>query len=384
MSKFKHNDLKLTQPTFDSEITDLIIELDYLRMKQLQGSTHPQIFFQLKQIFHMLESIGSARIEGNHTTIAEYIETTLDQNAVINESIIEIRNMEKALTFIDNHILNTDINRVFLSELHKIVVNNLTTEGSITPGEYRKKNVVIAGANFCPPNYTNVLDYMEELLKFINNNDSSKYDLLKTAITHHRFAWIHPFDNGNGRTVRLLTYAMLVKLGFNIHVGRIINPTAIFCSNRSIYYKYLSKADSGEENDILEWCYYVLSGLKKEIEKIDKLLDYNYVAKTILLPAIRYSKERGLLTDTEKKILDVAIKKQVFQNSDLQDIFKNKKKSEISRWIRRMKERNLIETEQKSSRKYVITFSHNQILRGIIKSLGDNNFLPLKNEDCEK
>ncbi len=381
MNKFRHTDLILTQPTFDSEITDLIIELDYLRMKQLQGSTHPQIFFQLKQIFHMLESIGSARIEGNHTTIAEYIETTLNKNAVINESIIEIRNMEKALTFIDDHILNTDINRIFLSELHKIVVNNLTTEGSITPGEYRKKNVIIVGANFCPPNYTNVLDYMEELLKFINNNDSSKYDLLKTAITHHRFAWIHPFDNGNGRTVRLLTYAMLVKLGFNIHVGRIINPTAIFCSNRSIYYKYLSKADSGEEDDILEWCYYVLSGLKKEIEKIDKLLDYDYVAKTILLPAIRYSKERELLTGIEKKILDVAIKKQVFQNSDLQDVFKNKKKSEISRWIRRMKERNLIETEQKSSRKYVIKFSHNQILRGIIKSLGENDFLPLKNEN---
>ena len=381
MSKFKHIDLQLIQPTFDSEITDLIIELDYLRMKQLKGSTHPQIFFQIKQIFHMLESIGSARIEGNHTTIAEYIETTLDENAIIDESIIEIRNMEKALTFIDNNILNTNINRIFLSKLHKIVVNNLTSEGSSSPGEYRKKNVVIAGANFCPPNYTNVLDYMDELLKFINNNDSFKYDLLKTAIAHHRFAWVHPFDNGNGRSVRLLTYAMLVKLGFNIHVGRIINPTAIFCSNRSIYYKFLSKADSGEEENLLEWCYYVLSGLKKEIEKIDKLLDYNYVAKNILLPAIKYSKERELLTDIEKKILTVAIKKQVFQNSDLQDIFKNKKKSEISRWIRRMKERNLIETEQKSSRKYVIKFSHNQILRGIIKSLGDNDFLPLRNED---
>jgi Fic family protein len=381
MSKFKHIDLKLIQPTFDSEITDLIIELDYLRMKQLKGSTHPQIFFQIKQIFHMLESIGSARIEGNHTTIAEYIETTLDENAIIDESIIEIRNMEKALTFIDNNILNTNINRIFLSMLHKIVVNNLTSEGSSSPGEYRKKNVVIAGANFCPPNYTNVFDYMDELLKFINNNDSFKYDLLKTAIAHHRFAWIHPFDNGNGRSVRLLTYAMLVKLGFNIHVGRIINPTAIFCSNRSIYYKFLSKADSGEEENLLEWCYYVLSGLKKEIEKIDKLLDYNYVAKNILLPAIKYSKERELLTDVEKKILAVAIKKQVFQNSDLQDIFKNKKKSEVSRWIRRMKERNLIETEQKSSRKYVIKFSHNQILRGIIKSLGDNDFLPLRNEN---
>jgi len=167
VNKFKHIDLKLVQPTFDSKITDLIIELDYLRMKQLRGSTHPQIFFQIKQIFHMLESIGSAKIEGNHTTIAEYIETTLDENAIINESIIEIRNMEKALIFIDDNILDTNINRIFLSELHKIVVNNLTTEGSITPGEYRNKNVVIEGANFSPPDYSNVLDYMDELLKFI-------------------------------------------------------------------------------------------------------------------------------------------------------------------------------------------------------------------------
>jgi hypothetical protein len=38
----------------------------------------------------------------------------------------------------------------------------------------------------------------------------------------------------NGRTVRLFTYAMLVKTGFNVNVGRIINPTAVFCSYRKI------------------------------------------------------------------------------------------------------------------------------------------------------
>lgn len=265
--------------------------------------------------------------------------------------------------------------------MHKLVVSNLTAEGNKTPGEYRKKNVVIAGANFRPPNHINVLDYMEELFQFINKHNSSKYDLLKTAIAHHRFVWIHPYDNGNGRTVRLFTYAMLVKLGFNINVGRIINPTAVFCSNRSKYYNYLSKADTGKDEGILEWCYYVLSGLKIEIEKIDKLLNYSYVAKNILLPAIRYSKQRELVTEMEKRILDVAINKQVFQNSDLQHIFKDKKKSEISRWIRRLKERNLIETEQKSTRKYVIKFSQNQILRGIIKSLGNNDFLPIREDN---
>jgi len=65
--------LQLVEPSFDSPLTDLIIELDYLRKKSLEGSTHPQVFFQLKHIFHTLESIGSARIEGNNTTIAEYI-----------------------------------------------------------------------------------------------------------------------------------------------------------------------------------------------------------------------------------------------------------------------------------------------------------------------
>jgi len=39
---FKHYDLKLVEPTFDSALTDLIIELDHLRKKQLGGSTHPK------------------------------------------------------------------------------------------------------------------------------------------------------------------------------------------------------------------------------------------------------------------------------------------------------------------------------------------------------
>lgn len=115
---------------------------------------------------------------------------------------------------------------------------------------------------------------MNELFEFINNHDSHKYSLLKTAIAHHRFVWIHPFTNGNGRTVRLFTYAMLVKLGFNVDAGRIINPTAIFCSSRENYYKYLGQADSATEEGILSWCEYMLKGLKDEIEKIDKLLDF--------------------------------------------------------------------------------------------------------------
>ena len=91
---FKHINLKLIDPPFDSKLTDLIIELDYLRKKPLRGTTHPSIFFQLKNIFHTLESLGSARIEGNRTTIAEFIETKIDNKKAKDEKIIEIENGE--------------------------------------------------------------------------------------------------------------------------------------------------------------------------------------------------------------------------------------------------------------------------------------------------
>ena len=98
-AKFIHYDLKLVEPSFGSTLTDLIIELEYLRKKQLEGSTHPKVFFQLKHIFHTLESIGSARIEGNNTTIAEYIETKLTETKKVTPSIKEIQNIENAMAF---------------------------------------------------------------------------------------------------------------------------------------------------------------------------------------------------------------------------------------------------------------------------------------------
>lgn len=373
--------LKLINPPFESKLADLIIDLDYLRKKPLQGTTHPSTFFQLKKIFHTLESIGSARIEGNRTTIAEFIETKIEKKKTNDEKIIEIQNMEKALIFIDENIKNTTINRMFISELHKKVVKNLTQppkgEGSANTGDFRKKNVKITQSNHIPPDISQVSAYMDELFNFINKEDSSKYDLLKTALAHHRFAWIHPFDNGNGRTIRLFTYAMLVKQGFNIHIGRIINPTAIFCNNRNKYYKFLSKADSGKEIDLLNWCEYVLGGLKTEIDKIDKLLNYQYLAKNILLPAVSFSLERKLITPQEETILKIVVKKQVIQARDLKDVFPDKIPAEVSRTIRKLRNKNMLMPEKKNARKYVLHFENNYLLRGVIEMLDKNNFLPV-------
>lgn len=381
-ARFVHYDLKLVEPSFSSSLTDLIIELDYLRKKPLGGSTHPKVFFQLKHIFHTLESIGSARIEGNNTTIAEYIETKLEKSENVPSGIKEIQNIENAMSFIEENVKDYPINRAFISEMHKMVVDTLSPppngEGDYTPGEYRKINLKINKSNHQPPDWLRIEDYMKELFDFIQREDGTKYDLLKAAIAHHRFVWIHPFGNGNGRVVRLFTYAMLVKTGFNISVGRIINPTAVFCSNRNDYYNHLSEADIGSEAGILSWSEYVLKGLKEEIEKIDKLMDYDFLKKEILLPAINYSLDRKYITDIEAKILKRVSEKQVVQASDIKEFFIGKADAEVSRQIRRLIDKNMMVSEKEGSRKYVIRFDNSFLLRGIIKSMGEKGFLPMK------
>lgn len=382
---FNHFDLKLIEPDFGSSLTDLIIELDYLRKKKLGGSTHPKVFFQLKNIFHKLESIGSARIEGNNTTIVEYMETNLSDRKQFSEGIKEIQNIEKSMAFVEENIVDYPISRALISEMHKMIVDELMPpphgEGDSTPGQFRQVNLEISKSTHKPPEWLKVNEYMEELLDFVNREDSPKYDLLKTAIAHHRFVWIHPFRNGNGRTVRLFTYAMLVKAGFNVNVGRIINPTAVFCSNRNDYYSYLSAADNGTRSSMLSWIEYVLKGLKEEIEKIDKLSDYEFLRKEILMPSINLSLERKYITDLESKVLKRAVDLQVISAADVKSIFPGKVDSEVSRQIKKLIDQKMLTQEKEGGRKYVLRFDNSYLLRSIIQLLGDKGFLPVWDEE---
>ncbi len=324
----------------------MIIELDFLRKKKLGGTTN--------------------------------------ENADnITPSIREINNIERAMLFVEQNVNVFNINRSFISEIHKILVDGLLPppngEGDLTPGTYRKKNIFISKSTHIPPDWLKISDYMEELFSFVEQKDRPKYNLLKVAIAHHRFVWIHPFSNGNWRSVRLLTYAMLVKMGFNVDVGRILNPTAVFCNNRSDYYKYLSNADKGEPNGLLSWIEYVLKGLKEEIEKIDKLSDYDYLKKEILLPTINYSMERKYITEIESKILKKVVDKQIIQADDIKEFFGKNGKFEVSRQIKKLIEKKMLMQIKPGMRKYNLSFENSFLIRGIIKNLDEKGFLPIKN-----
>ncbi len=380
MSEFKHHDLMLLNPAFDSPLVDVLTELEHLRRLQLRGTTPVPVFFQLKNIFHMLESLGSARIEGNHTTLADYVESKLDgTRQTPTDQLREMENIEKAMAYIEESIQSGDgVTEHLIRELHFITVDKLEREGDATPGAYRQMGVKIAQSEHLPPEFIQVPQYMQELVAFINENHPPKYDLIKVAMAHHRFGWIHPFSNGNGRVVRLLTYTLLIKYGFNVKTGgRVLNPTAVFCNDRDYYYTMLAHADTGTKEGLEEWCIYVLRGILDELRKVDRLTDFDYLSEKILAPALSYAKERELITASEEKVLQITAKKGVAKAADLMTAMPNMTSAQRTYQVKKLVERRMLQPIREGARQYTIGFSNSYLMRGIIRSLSHEGFIPL-------
>lgn len=271
--KYPVNKIYIPEPKWNSNLANIILDLEKLRTRRLSGEIPPYIFFQLKTIFQIMETLGSARIEGNNTTLSEYVEKIIEKSTAVDEKDQELQNIDQAIKFIEEQTdEKTKIDRAYISELHKMVTKDLTPppkgEGSNHPGKLRPIDVDIKQANHTPPSHIVLPQYFEQFLDFINEHHLEQNQLLMVAIAHHRFMHIHPFDNGNGRIGRLLNYAFLIQLGFNVKAGRIVNPSSVFYTDRDKYYEMLGKADTLGDQDTLEWSEYFLLGLKNQIEKL--------------------------------------------------------------------------------------------------------------------
>ncbi len=121
----------------------------------------------------------------------------------------------------------------------------------------------------------------------------------------------------------------------------------------------------------------MLGGLREEINKIDKLLDYDFLAEKILSPTIGFSFEKGYITKREYRILQVVVKKQVMQASDIKEIIPGKSSWEISRFIRGLREKKMLGRRRARSRKYLLQFANSYLLRGVMEMLEKEGFLPV-------
>lgn len=372
----------MINPRFDSPITNTIFEIENMRNRYIHGSTPPWIFYDIKNIIYLMESVASARIEGNNTTLISAA-TSLIENSEEEEvdKVKQFLNIRRGLDFIDETIkAGDDITLAMIRELHKIVVKDLplNKDGAEHPGQFKTRDNIINGSSAKTTSYLKVKEELEDLLSAVNMREAPQFDIINIALAHHRFTLIHPFENGNGRVARLFTYAMLVQKGF-IHDASVLNPSSIFCVDRRRYYEMLSVADRGTEtgdDSLLEkWCLYVAEGIKEEIKRTMRLLDKKEVVEKVILPTLKRAAEIKALSDEERQILEVAVKKDVIQARDVSMIFGGNSSANDrrrSRKLRELTDRGLL---RYSKKKYALTLSRNKELLPILLTEMSNSGL---------
>ncbi len=97
-----------------------------------------------------------------------------------------------------------------IQKIHGIVMKGVMTSA----GQYRRYDVDVKGAGFTPPPFYDVSKHMKELLNMLNNNPDELRPIELAAQVHYDFAWVHPFEDGNGRMARLLLNLILVRNGY--------------------------------------------------------------------------------------------------------------------------------------------------------------------------
>ena len=185
---------------------------------------------------------NSNSIEGNTLTLQETKMVIEDGCTIKGKSLrehFEVVNHQEAIEFVESLASNEYVlNKLDILSIHHLVLQKIEKDFA---GKYRTSGVRISGANFVPPNALKVDEFVSELIDFAN--DSEVDILIRSAIFHHRFVWIHPFFDGNGRTARLLLNLILMKSGFP--------PAIILKNDRKKYYDALNQANNQDYSKLV-------------------------------------------------------------------------------------------------------------------------------------
>jgi Fic family protein len=199
---------------------------------------------KIKESLSLEWTYNSNSIEGNTLTLQE-TKLVIEEGITIKGKSLnehfEAINHQDAIGFIEALVhAQYKLNAPDILRVHALVLQRIEKEFA---GRYRTSGVRISGANFVPPNALKVHEYMDELIDWVNKETKKLHPVVMASLFHHRFVWIHPFFDGNGRTVRLIFNLLLMKAGYP--------PAIILKNDRKKYYDALNKANQHDYSKLL-------------------------------------------------------------------------------------------------------------------------------------
>lgn len=209
------NNYAVQKSSISKSLQTVLDEIDVLKNKLNKYRAFDS--FRITQALELEYIFESNRIEGNTLTLRE-------TDLVINEGLtVSGKSMREHLEAI-NHVeaigyIKQLVERNFaFNERELLTVHNLILRG-IHPedaGKYRKVQVMIKGSAHMPPQPYLVAKEMEDYFIWLDQHKNKLHPVVLAAEMHERLVTIHPFNDGNGRTSRLIMNFILLQHGYVI------------------------------------------------------------------------------------------------------------------------------------------------------------------------
>lgn len=251
-------------------------------------------------------SYASNKIEGNPLTESQANEAIeKDSHKYFLKPEQEVRNYFSALNLLEEKLKsNVQFSKELLLEVQATVEKGASKEkiglrGEMLPGVLFAVYDTESGApEYIPPEYTDIPALLDELTEYVNSTDD--HPLIVAAVVHYQLVTIHPFEDGNGRTARLMSGYILDLNGYGF--GGIGSLEEYFAYDPDEYYASLQMGlpalyYSGRENPPHPeiWVNYFLRMVELYSGKVCKISKESAEDETAGSLSFLNSKEKELL-----------------------------------------------------------------------------------------
>lgn len=210
----------MIKPLINNEILNKILEIEKNKFALNSVTIPTNLSSKFRKNTKKRSSYASNKIEGN-PLMYEQAETAINSN---NRHFLkpeqEIRNYYLALELLDKKLEKKEsLSIKLILEVQRIICEGESDE-KIGLRKAMPPGFLFAVWNddqtpaYIPPEWNEVPDLLEDLISYINT--SADHPLIKAAVIHYELVTIHPFEDENGRTARIISsyYLSLNGYGF--------------------------------------------------------------------------------------------------------------------------------------------------------------------------
>ena len=213
----------MIQVTLTNEILKYISEIEKNRYHVSSVKLSKTVANKLRKNSKKKSSYASNKIEGNPLTekqVDEVIESDERKHYLKPEQ--EVRNYFLALNLLEEKLQKKEkFSKKLILDVQKLVEKGASKEkiglrGPMPPGVlfavYDSKS---GNPDYIPPEYCDIPGLLDELVEYVNTTED--HPLIVAAVVHYQIVTIHPFEDGNGRTARLLSGYILDRNGYGFN-----------------------------------------------------------------------------------------------------------------------------------------------------------------------